>query len=80
MQTFNIYKGYDRDLTAKLGVAYSMAEAKRKARNFAFNANLLAIPSDQYQASVITVRDVLGGLRFEVNLKVPEQHQERETK
>tara|TARA_A100001011_G_C14113525_1_gene758089 strand:- start:203 stop:445 length:243 start_codon:yes stop_codon:yes gene_type:complete len=80
MQTFNIYRGYDRDLTSKLGVAYSMAEAKRKARNFALNANMQAIPYDQYQCSVITVRDVLGGLRFEVNLRAPEQHQEKETK
>ena len=80
MKIFNIYKGYDRDLSAKLGVAYSMAQAKRKAKNFALNANMQAIPYDVYKCEVITVRDVLGGLRFEVNLRAPEQHQEKETK
>ena len=70
MQTFNIYRGYDRVLSAKLDVAYSMTEAKRKAKQYA----------SKYQTSTITVRDVLGGLRFEVNLKAPEQHQEKETK
>jgi hypothetical protein len=70
MQTFNIYRGYDRNLSAKLETVYSLAEAKIKARQYA----------SQYQTFPITVRDVLGGLRFEINLRAPEQHQEKETK
>ena len=70
MQTFNIDRGYDRSLSAKLETVYSLAEAKIKARQYA----------SQYQTFPITVRDVLGGLRFEINLRAPEQHQEKETK
>jgi len=70
MQTFNIYRGYDRNLSAKLETVYSLAEAKIKARQYA----------SQYQTFPITVRDVLGGLRFEINLRAPKQHQEKETK
>ena len=69
MQTFDIYRGYDTNLKARLAVGYSFAHAKSKAKYLALNANLHEIPYDVYQCSEITVRDALGRLRFKVNLR-----------
>jgi hypothetical protein len=64
--TYYLYRGYDRGQS--LAIVKDMKQAKKWAIELS------------KQMGTITVRDALGGLRFEVNPTAPEQHQHKETK
>jgi len=66
MRSFYIYQGYDRGQS--LAITQSLDLAKKWAKELS------------KQLGTITVRDALGGLRFEVNPTAPQQHQHKETK
>lgn len=64
--TYYLYRGFDRKQS--LAIVKDMKQAKKWAIELS------------KQMGTITVRDALGGLRFEVNPTAPEQHQHKETK